>query len=137
MVLAAHQSSLIAQTPRDSFHSLAKPEEEYSMFTRIVEISTQQGKGREATKTINDQVLPLLKNQPGFVDEIVLVSSTEPDRIVALSFWTNKEDAERYNREQYPKVNEILRPMLSAAPTVQTFNVDISTTHKIAAAKAA
>ena len=34
-------------------------------------------------------------------------------------------------------MNEILRPMLAAAPTVQTFNVDISTTHKIAAAKAA
>ena len=107
------------------------------MFTRIVEINTQQGKGREATKTINDQVVPLLKSQPGFVDEIVLVSSTEPDRIVALSFWTNKEDAERYSREQYPKVNEILRPLLAAAPTVRTGNVDISTTHKIALGKAA
>jgi heme-degrading monooxygenase HmoA len=114
-----------------------KPKRSNSMFTRIVEINTQQGKGREAINTINDKVMPLLKNQPGFVDEIVLVSATEPNRIVALSFWTNKEDAERYNREQYPKVNEILRPLLAAAPTVQTFNVDISTTHKIAAGKAA
>jgi len=106
------------------------------MFTRIVEINTQQGKGREATKTINDQVVPLLKNQPGFVD-LIVVSGTEPDRIMALSFWTNKEDAERYSREQYPKVNEILRPLLAAAPTVRTGNVDISTTHKIALGKAA
>jgi len=44
---------------------------------------------------------------------------------------------ERYNREQYPKVNEILRPMLETAPTVQTLNVNISTTHKIAASTAA
>jgi len=47
------------------------------------------------------------------------------------------DDAELYNRERYPKVNEILRPMLETAPNVQTFNVNISTTHKIAASKAA
>ena len=107
------------------------------MFTRIVEINAQPGKAREASKTINDKVTPLLKNQPGFVDLIVLASTTQPDRILGMSFWKSQDDAERYNREQYPKVNEILRPLLAASPTVQTFNVDISTTHKIALGKAA
>ena len=106
------------------------------MFTRIVELNTQQGKEKQATKTINDQVMPLLKNQPGFVD-LIVVSGTEPDRIMALSFWKNKEDVERYIREQYPKVNEILRPFLTAAPTVRMGNVEISTTHKIALERAA
>jgi hypothetical protein len=67
----------------------------------------------------------------------VLTSTTQPDCLLGLSFWNTREDAERYNREQYPKVNEVLRPMLETAPTVQTFNVDIFTTHKIAATKAA
>lgn len=107
------------------------------MFTRVVEIKAKSGKARELGQTINDKVLPILKKQDGFVDEIVLVSDTEPDRILALSFWKRQQDAERYNKEQYPKINELISHLLEGAPTVKTFNVDTSTTHRIAAGKAA
>jgi len=75
------------------------------MFTRVVEVITTSGKKREVADTIRGRVLPILKNQPGFVDEIVLVSETEPNRILALSFWKTKEDAERYHRDEYPTIN--------------------------------
>jgi len=107
------------------------------MFTRIVEITTKAGKARELTRTINDKVLTLLKNQPGFVDEVTLISEQNPDRVVAISFWNNKEDAENYNRETFPKVNEIIRSSLEGPPKVQTFDVEQSTAHNIAAGKAA
>ncbi len=107
------------------------------MFTRVVEFTAKRGQAREVASALNDKVMPILRSQSGFVDAIVLTSTTQPERLLGLSFWNTREDAERYNREQYPKVNEILRPMLDTAPTVQTFNVDISTTHKIAAGKAA
>jgi hypothetical protein len=38
--------------------------------------------------------VPILKKLRGFVDEIVLVSSSDPNRVLALSFWNKKEDAE-------------------------------------------
>jgi len=107
------------------------------MFTRVVELKAKSGKARELGQTINDKALPILRKQEGFVDEIVLVSDTEPDRILALSFWKRQQDAERYNKEQYPKVNELISHLLEGAPTVKTFNVDTSTTHRIAAGKAA
>ena len=107
------------------------------MFTRTVEVTTKSGKAKELSNTLNDKVLPILKKQAGFVDETVLVSDTEPNRVLALSFWNTKEDAERYHREQYPAIHEMIRPLLDAEPVVRTFNVDNSTTHKIAASKAA
>ena len=107
------------------------------MFTRIVEATAKSGKARELATIINDKVLPILKKQAGFVDENVLVSDSEPDRVLAQSFWNSKEDAERYNREQYPAVHEMIRHLLETEPAVRTFNVDSSTTHKIAASKAA
>ena len=107
------------------------------MFTRVLEFHATRGKAKEVANALNDKVLPILRKQSGFVDAIVLTSTTQPDRLLGLSFWKTAEDAERYSREQYPKVNEILRPVLETAPTVQTFNVDISTTHKVAAGKAA
>jgi heme-degrading monooxygenase HmoA len=79
----------------------------------------------------------MLKKQAGFVDEAVLTSDTEPNRIIGLSFWNSKEDAVRYHQECYPNVNEILSPLLEGAPVIRTFNVHTSTTHRIAAGKAA
>ena len=107
------------------------------MFTRVVELTTKLGTALELTTLINDKVLPILKKQAGFVDETLLVSDTEPNRVLAISFWNTKEDAERYHREQYPIIHEMIRPHLDADPVVRTFNVDTSTTHKIAADKAA
>ena len=107
------------------------------MFTRTVEVTAKSGKGRELANTINDKVLPILKKQTGFVDETLLVSDAEPDRIVALSFWQNKEDAEEYQRRQYPAIHDMVQHLLDAEPVIRTFNVDSSTTHKIAAGKAA
>src|SRR5713101_1571331 len=108
-----------------------------AMFTRVVEVTTKSGKARELTSIINDKVLPILKKQAGFVDETLLVSDTEPNRVSALSFWNSKEDAERYQREQYPAIHEMVRHLLEAEPVIRTFNVDSSTTHRIAAGKAA
>jgi heme-degrading monooxygenase HmoA len=73
------------------------------MFTRIVEMTSKSGKLQELANTINDKAVPMLKKQRGFVDEIVLVSSSKSDQVLALSFWNKREDAEEYQREQYQK----------------------------------
>ena len=107
------------------------------MFTRVVELTSKSGKGKELSNTINEKVVPILKKQTGFVDETVLVSDTESTRILGLSFWNSKEDAERYHREQYPKIQEMLKPLLETESVVRTFDVHTSTTHRIASGKAA
>ncbi len=107
------------------------------MYTRVFELTTRSGTARELTTLINDKILPILKKQAGFVDETLLVSDTEPNRVLAISFWNTKEDAERYQQEQYPTIHEMIRPHLDADPVVRTFNVDTSTTHRIVASKAA
>ena len=107
------------------------------MFTRVVELSSKSGKAKELSNTINEKVLPILKKQTGFVDEAVLVSDTESTRILGLSFWNSKEDAERYHREQFPKIQEMLKTLLETEPLIRTFDVHSSTTHRIAPGKAA
>ena len=107
------------------------------MFTRVVELISKQGKARELSSTINDKIVPILKKSAGFVDEIVLVSDADSNRVLALSFWKTREDAERYQREQYNSVRETLQPLLEGEPVVRTFEVHTSTGHKITAGKAA
>jgi len=107
------------------------------MFTRIVECQVKPEKRDEFSNKLRNEVLPILQKQPGFVDLIELVSENNPERIVSVSFWKNKEDAERYHREHYNRITEMLKPNLKRDPTVETFTVDTSTTHRIAAGKAA
>jgi heme-degrading monooxygenase HmoA len=107
------------------------------MFTRVVEVNSKPGKSHEIANAINEKVLPILRKQSGFLDETILTSETEPNRVMALSFWKAKEDADRYQREQFAKVTEILSSLIESPPTVRTFNVHTSTPHKIAADKAA
>ena len=107
------------------------------MFTRIVELASKSGKARELCNTIDDKVLPILKRQSGFVDMTVIVSDTNPNRVLALSFWNTREDAQRYEREQFDTVQKTVQHLMETAPVVRTFNVHTSTAHKVTAEKAA
>jgi len=107
------------------------------MFARIVDFVSSRGKTRILNETIQNKLLPILRVQPGFVDEIVLESDVEPDRFLTLSFWKTREQAERYNQETYPAVKEVLLASLETDPVVRTFNVASSTTRNIAMGRAA
>ena len=101
------------------------------MFARIVDFVSSRGKTRILNETIQNKLLPILRVQPGFVDEIVLESDVEPDRFLTLSFWKTREQAELYNQETYPAVKEVLLASLETDPVVRTFNVASSTTGNI------
>src|SRR5512146_2445886 len=101
-----------------------------SMFARVVEIKTKPGTAREVCSTVHHKILSTLKAQPGFVDELVLVSDSEG--ILAMSLWRTKADADRYIREHYAEVSELIKDQVHSAPKVHTFDVETSTFHKIA-----
>jgi heme-degrading monooxygenase HmoA len=68
---------------------------------------------------------------------MVIVSDAGPDRILGISFWNSRDDAEKYHREQFPKIHDSVRHLLQSDPEVRTFDVHTSTTHSIEAGKAA
>jgi quinol monooxygenase YgiN len=107
------------------------------MFTRVVEVTSKTGKARDLTRTVNEKVLAILKNQTGFLDEITLVSDEDPNRVLAISFWKSKEHADAYQREQFNRVTDVISNLIEGAPQVRTFEVESSTVHKIASGKAA
>jgi heme-degrading monooxygenase HmoA len=107
------------------------------MYTRVVELTSKAGKARDLCNTIDDKILPILKRQAGFLDETLIVSDTEPNRVLALSYWKTREDANRYAREQFDTVQKTVQHLLETQPAVRTFDVHTSTIHKVAADKVA
>ena len=107
------------------------------MFTRIVECYVKREKADEFRDRIKNRVLPVLQSQPGFVDLLALSSEDEPERMVAISLWNSQADAERYQRDQFEQILNSIRPLLIDQPSIEFYNVDVSTVHRIAVGKAA
>jgi heme-degrading monooxygenase HmoA len=102
------------------------------MFTRHVTMKLKTNSAPEFTRIIENEIIPLLRKQKGFRDEITFVAP-ERSEAVANSFWDTKEDAEAYNRTGYQEVLKTLSKAVNGTPTVEIFEVANSTFHKIAA----
>jgi hypothetical protein len=106
------------------------------MFARSVSIRLRPNSAAEFTQTIEREILPLLRKQKGFEDELTFVVSGGGEA-VATSLWDRKENADAYNRDGYPSVLKSLAKVIEGTPQVHTYEVSNSTFHKIAAAVAA
>ncbi len=108
------------------------------MFSRHIETTVKPEKLRELSNAVKTDILPLLHKQPGFIDLVQLIADDDSGRVISISFWKTKDDAERYEREQFTTVLNRIKPfLLTPTPKVTTFNVDTSTVHHIAAGMAA
>src|ERR1700674_2921319 len=119
-----------------SIAPLAITPKESDMFTRRVSMHLKPNSVAEFTKTIEKDILPLLRKQKGFQDEITFVSSTGTEAF-GISLWDTPENAEAYNRRTYPEVTKTLARVVEGTPQVETYEVANSTFHKIAVAVAA
>jgi len=102
------------------------------MYAREVSIQLKANVGAEFTRTIEKDVLPRLRKQTGFADEITFLNPNGKDA-VAISLWDRKESADNYARDTYPQVLKGLTAVIEGTPEVQGYEVSNSTFHKIAA----
>ena len=106
------------------------------MFARKVSMHLKPNSVPEFTQRIEKDILPLLRKQKGFQDEITFVTPGEKEAF-GISLWENRENAEAYNGGTYSEVTKILARVVEGTPQVETYEVSNSTFHKIAAAVAA
>jgi hypothetical protein len=86
----------------------------------------------EFGRLIENDILPLLRKQPGFRDEISFVAP-ERSEALAISFWETKENCETYERTAYPEILKIIAKVIEGTPKVESLVLATSTLHKLAA----
>jgi hypothetical protein len=106
------------------------------MFARRISMHLKPNSVAEFTQRIEIDVLPLLRKQKGFLDEITFVAQSGREAF-GISLWDKAEHAEAYNRRMSPEVTKFLATVVEGVPKVETYDVANSTFHKIAAAVAA
>ncbi len=106
------------------------------MFARRVSVVLQPNCTAQFTRTIKNEVIPLLRKQKGFRDEITCVV---PDGTEAngITLWDHKENSAAHYRATYPQVLELLARVVEGTTEVKTLEVTNATYHQIAAHAAA
>lgn len=99
-------------------------EGESPMFARILEITPKFEKKEEFIRTVRQEVVPMLKKQPGFLELLPFFPEVKNEKVIAITLWTEKYEAEKYVREVFPKVEEILKPYLTQPIEVKMYKVE-------------
>ena len=100
------------------------------MFVRQVTAHFKPGKFDLLNRRLEDDVIPMLKKQKGFRDEISFFDKNK-DEAIAMSFWDTKQDAENYHRDIYPQVSKKMEDALKDTPEIQSYEVFNSTWYDI------
>lgn len=101
------------------------------MYARRVSMKLKPNSITAFTQSLEKEVIPMLRKQKGFQDEITFVV---PDgtKVLAISLWDKSESADAYNTGDYPKVVKMLSNVIEGTPNVENYEVANSTFHKIA-----
>jgi heme-degrading monooxygenase HmoA len=102
------------------------------MFARNVHLQLKPNTAPQFTQTLEKEVLPILRKQPGFQEEIAFIGSNG-NEAYAISFWESKDKAEQYDRAAYPEVLKALGSLVKETPEVLSYEVCSSTVPRITA----
>jgi hypothetical protein len=102
------------------------------MFARKLSIHLKPDTLPEFKKTLEQQIVPLLRKQQGFQDEITFAVPGARD-VLAISLWDNQKNAEAYDSSTYKDILKMLDKVIEGSPKVGTTEVLHSTVHEIRA----
>ena len=90
-------------------------------IARSVRFDIAADKNEEFHTIFRNEILPTLKKQDGFKDEMLLVKD---QHVLAISVWNDVDSARKYESATYPQLDKTLRPVMNGKATVETFKYD-------------
>jgi len=78
------------------------------MYARRLALRLKPNGKAEFIKTIETQMIPMLRKQRGFQDELVLVGQNAND-VFAISLWERRGNADAYGRTSYPERAKLIQ----------------------------
>lgn len=92
-------------------------------FARNVQFTIKGGKEKEFNNLFEKEVIPMLRKQSGFLEEVTLIN---PKVATCISLWDDRKTADMYNTATYPQVLAKLTPFIEGTPRVETYETAYS-----------
>jgi hypothetical protein len=106
------------------------------MFSRIISCTINPSKVDEFRTALNNEFLPRIQSQPGFVDNIESLDTTN-GQFCCVTLWKTASDVERYDNGLFQEVAASITPLLEDVPSVVTLPLENSSMHNVRAGKVA
>jgi hypothetical protein len=88
-------------------------------FARNVQFQVTSGKETELNNLFEKEVVPMLRKQEGFQEEVTLVN---PKGAHFISLWDSRKNAETYEKVTYPQILGKLAPFIvGGTPRIETY----------------
>jgi len=87
-------------------------------FARNIRFELKKGKEKEFNTVFEKEILPILRKQNGFQQQVTLSS---PTSVVGVSLWDDRKSAETYHNDTYPQVLSKLTEVIQGTPKVETY----------------
>ncbi len=98
------------------------------MFARHVSFHLKPNSVTEVTQTLEKEILPLLRKESRFQDEINLLAPVGREA-VGISLWDQKESAEAYERGAHAEVLQTMGNVIEGTLQVKTYEVSLHFNH--------
>ena len=106
------------------------------MFVRILRMQLKPDGAKGFARTIDEEVVPVVKNSAGFAGQVTMVSN-DGKEAVGISLWDRKESAEAYKKDRYAAVLKALEKHIEGKPDLRTYEVTNITFDQLLGRKAA
>jgi quinol monooxygenase YgiN len=102
------------------------------MVSRVITCSIKPEKVDEFRNAINDDFLPRIQAQAGFLENI---ESCDPasGEYCCMTLWRSASDVRNYDDGLFQEIAARLVPMMEGSPVVRTLPVENSSAHNIRA----
>lgn len=95
------------------------------MYARVVNVELQQGKLDEANRIVTESIVPTLREQKGFKNQLLLTQQ-ETGKAISINLWETEADLMAF--ETSPLYREILGKLavvLAGPPAGEAYEVSI------------
>jgi hypothetical protein len=104
------------------------------MFVRKLAFHLKPNMLTQFITTVDKEIIPLLRKQPGFKDEIAFATPGSSD-VHVISLWDTQQNAETYASNNYSDVLKMLAGTIEGTPKLETSEVVHSTFSDIRVSK--
>jgi heme-degrading monooxygenase HmoA len=104
------------------------------MFVRKLAFHLKPNMLTQFTSTMEKEIVPLLRKQPGFKDEFAFADPGSSD-VHVISLWDTRQNAETYARNNFNDVLKLLAGTIEGSPKLEAADVVHSTFSNISASR--
>ena len=92
------------------------------MYARRLTMKLHESDAADFSRVVETEIIPLLRKQPGFRDELVLINPTAA-QAETISLWNSQESADAFGKGPYADMLKLIGRFIKDKPQLQGYQV--------------